>query len=163
MLESCLFCLVLALADSIVSDQIKKLSEVLTNDEFTGVTVKNKEFDFDVERGNRVRLTEKNGYFRYQECDLLLDERDIPDNTIFYINQAYSCSECGKEVLRYIFVLGQIVPFLNQPADPSEYDMKENHVKFLVPEHDANGDVFMLQKCVAYLAEKRPKKLILFA
>lgn len=81
MLESCLFCLVLALADSIVSDQIKKLSEVSTNDEFTGVTVKNKEFDFDVERGNRVRLREKN--FRYQECDLLLDERDIPDNTIF--------------------------------------------------------------------------------
>lgn len=157
MLESCLFCLVLALADSIVSDQIKKLSEVSTNDEFTGVTVKNKEFDFDVERGNRVRLREKN--FRYQECDLLLDERDIPDNTIFYINQAYSCSEFGKEVLRYIFVLGQIVPFLNQPADPSEYDMKENHVKFLVPEHD----VFMLQKCVAYLAEKRSKKLILFA
>ena len=161
MLESCLFCLVLALADSIVSDQIKKLSEVSTNDEFTGVTVKNKEFDFDVERGNRVRLREKN--FRYQECDLLLDERDIPDNTIFYINQAYSCSEFGKEVFRYIFVLGQIVPFLNQPADPSEYDMKENHVKFLVPEHDANGDVFMLQKCVAYLAEKRSKKLILFA
>lgn len=153
--------MVLALADSIVSDQIKKLSEVSTNDEFTGVTVKNKEFDFDVERGNRVRLREKN--FRYQECDLLLDEHNIPDNTIFYINQAYSCSEFGKEVLRYIFVLGQIVPFLNQPADPSEYDMKENHVKFLVPEHDANGDAFMLQKCVAYLAEKRSKKLILFA
>lgn len=147
MLESCLFCLVLALTDSVVSDQIKKLSEVSTNDEFTGVTVKNKEFDFDVERGNRVRLWERNGCFRYQECDLLLDERDIPDNAIFCINQAYSCSEFGKEVLGYdIFVLGQIVPFLNQPADPSEYNMKENHVMFLFPEYDANGDFFYVAK-----------------
>lgn len=80
----------------------------------------------------------KNGYFGSQKCDFFIDKSDIPKNTIFYINQAYSCSVSGKK-LYDLFLYGQIVPY--QPYDSSEYDMRED-VELLVPEFDINDGFF---------------------
>ena len=90
------------------------------------------------EQGKRKSfyLWKKNGYFNSQVCDFLLEEAKLLENTVFYINQGFLS---WKDNIYYVdlFVIGQIVPFLNQPVNLEQYAPKDNEVKLLCPKYAA--------------------------
>ena len=69
------------------------------------------------------------------------------------LNQSY-LSYKNKKKIYYtdIFIVGQIVPLLNQPENIDEYTPKENEVKILRAKYNtATGQFRGLENCLAYL------------
>ena len=57
---------------------------------------------------------EKNGFFNLQLCIFSLEKPNLPENTIFYINQGYLSYKDNKKVYyNDVFIIGQITPLQN--------------------------------------------------
>ena len=102
---------------------------------------------------NGTDLWRKNGYFSTQACDFSIEKANFPENTIFYINQAYLSYKDNKKIYyNDIFIIGQITPLVNQPENISAYSPKEDEVKILRPKcNSTTGNFLGLQYCIAYL------------
>lgn len=76
---------------SAVSNSVEESSKPSTSDPTENVDVKESdEVVIEVLEGeNCVGLWLKNGYFGSRACDSFLEKVNMPENTIFYINQAY--------------------------------------------------------------------------
>ena len=48
-----------------------------------------------------INLQENFGYFGTESCDFSIEKTNLPQNTLFYINQAYQSFEDGKKKLLY--------------------------------------------------------------
>ena len=72
-----------------------------------------------------------NGFFQDLRPDLNLEEKNMPENTLFYINQSFlSTVKNGDiEMYNHNFILGQITVAANHPSDINAYKCKENEVK----------------------------------
>ena len=96
-------------------------------------------------------MGEKNGFFNFRECDVSLEKANLPENTIFYLNQGYLSYKDNERIYYVdIFIIGQITPLLNQPENFDEYEPQEDKVKTLRPKYDVNTGGF-LEYCLAYL------------
>ena len=75
----------------------------------------------DMEQGkNNADLWHNNGYFDSQASDFSIVKANLPENTIFYINQTNLSYKDNKKIYcNDIFIIGQITPLLNQPGDIS--------------------------------------------
>ena len=96
---------------------------------------------------------EKNGFFNLQLCIFSLEKPNLPENTIFYINQGYLSYKDNKKVYyNDVFIIGQITPLQNQPENIDEYVPEENEVKIWRPKNDAKTGIFLgIEYCLAYL------------
>ena len=66
-------------------------------------------------------------YFGFYACEFALEKANLPENTIFYINQAYLSYKDGKKIYYSdIFIIGQIILFLHQPKNIDDFVLKEN-------------------------------------
>ena len=65
---------------------------------------------------NATDVRKKFGFFKQQACDFSLEKANMPEMTIFYVNQAYQSYKDNKKVYYCDFyVLGQVTPCLNPP------------------------------------------------
>ena len=82
-----------------------------------------------------------------------LEKGNLPEKTIFYINQGYLSYKDNKKIYyNDVFILGQITPLLNQPQNIEEYVPKEDEVKILRPKYDIKtGTVLGIESCLSYL------------
>ena len=56
----------------------------------------------------------KFGFFKHQVCDFSVEKANMPEMTIFYVNQAYESYKDNKKVYYCDFyILGQVTPCLN--------------------------------------------------
>ena len=64
----------------------------------------------------------KKGFFSSQVCDFSLEKGNLPENTIFYLNQGYLSYKDNKRIYYIdLYIVGQIIPLLNQPKNLQEY------------------------------------------
>ena len=92
-------------------------------------------------------------YFGFQACEFAIEKANLPENTIFYINQGYLSYKDGKKIYYTdIFIIGQIVPLLYQPKNIDDYVLKEDEVKILTPKYNPSTGKFLgLEYCIAFL------------
>ena len=141
--------------DSSSSDNISQsnkltMTKVIDNDSSRAelaVTTKKEQ-----EEKNSKNLWENYGYFGFQACDFSIEKTNLPENTIFYVNQGQLSYKDSKKIYyNDIFIIGQITPLLNQPENISEYAPKENEVKILRSKYHISTGAFLgLEYCLAY-------------
>ena len=80
----------------------------------------------------------------------------MPENAIFYLNQGYLSYKDDKKIhYTDIFIIGQIVPLLNQPENLDEHTPKENEVKIVRAKYNTvTGQFLGLENCLAYLTAR---------
>ena len=72
-------------------------------------------------------------YFGTESCDFSIEKANLPENTIFYINQGYQSFKDAKKVYTDVFILAQIMALAHQPKDIESYELNDNEVKILRP------------------------------
>ena len=94
-------------------------------------------------------MEKKKGFFSSQFFDFSLEKGNLPENTIFYLNQGYLSYKDNKKIYYFdLYIVGQIIPLLNQPDNLQEYTPQENKIKILRPKYNT---VTSLENCLAYL------------
>ena len=113
---------------------------------------------------NSTDLWKKHGCFGSQACDFSIEEANLPENTIFYINQGYLSYKDNKKIYyNDIFIIGQIIPLLNQPEDICEYVPKEDEVKILRARYNTSTGAFLgLEYSIGYLTVRNDPQEQLF-
>ena len=104
-------------------------------------------------RRNSTDLWHKNSYFKAEVCDFSLEKANMPENTIFYVNQGTLSYKDNKKIYYcYTYILGQVVPMLNPPEDLQNYVLKNNDAKIIRPKYDpVSGEFLGLVETLAYL------------
>ena len=77
----------------------------------------------------------------------------MPENSVFYINQAYqSWKDDEKVYYTDVYALAQIMPLAHQPKDVESYELKDDEVKILRPRYDPISGYFMgIENCIALI------------
>ena len=96
-----------------------------------------------------INLWPNFGYFGTESCDFSIEKANLPENTIFYVNQGYQSHKDGKKVYYTdVFIITQIMPLTHQPADIESYILKENEVKVLSSKYNpVRRDFFGTEYC----------------
>ena len=100
------------------------------------------------------RVWKNNGFFKDVRPDLNLDKVNMPENTLFYINQGFLSTVKNGEIAMYVqnFILGQIIVAANQPKNTDEHVCLENEVKLLSCVYDIeSGDFKGVRLMLAYI------------
>ena len=143
--------------DSGISDSIRNASKLtMTNviENNNGKAQMSITADRDQGKRSITNLWKNYGYFGPQVCDISIEKVNLPENTIFYINQGYFCGvKDNKNICSCdVFILGQITPLLDQPKNIDDYVPKENEVKILRSKYNTSTEDYLgLEYCVAYL------------
>ena len=71
------------------------------------------------------------GYFPDTRPELNLEKKNIPEKSLFYINQSYLSTVKNGDIAMYHdnFTLGQIIVAANEPTNIDNYSCKANEVK----------------------------------
>ena len=100
------------------------------------------------------RVWRSDSYFRDVRPDLKLEKRNIPENCLLYVNQAFLSTVKKGELAMYNhnFSIGQIIPAANQPEDISTYECAPNEVKLYTCIHEINtGEFKGVRESLAYI------------
>ena len=91
-----------------------------------------------------VTMWTSNGFFADECCDFSLEKANLPENTLFYVNQGYQFYEDGKKCYyNDIYIVAQIMPLTHQPKDIGSYDCKDDKVKILRAKYDPATGKFL--------------------
>ena len=86
--------------------------------------------------------------------DLNLEKKNIPENSLLYVNHGYLSTVKGGDLALYNhnFIIGQIIPSANLPEDISTYDCQPNEVKLYTCIYDiVNCDFKGVRENLAYI------------
>ena len=111
------------------------------------------------QKKNSTNLWKKDGFFSSQVCDFSIEKAHLPEMTIFCVNQGYLSYKDNKKIY-YVdtYIVGQIVPLLNQPESLDEYTPLENEVKICHAKYDTvTGQFLGLENCLGYLTVRGDK------
>ena len=63
-------------------------------------------------------------FFQDSRPELNLEKKNIPENTLFYVNQSLLSTVKNGDIARYNhnFILGQLIVAANQPSDINAYE-----------------------------------------
>ena len=90
------------------------------------------------------RVWKENGFFKDIRPELNLEKVNMPENTLYYVNQAFLSTVKNGEIAMYVqnFIIGQLIFAANQPNDISEYVCLPNEVKLLSCVYDLESGEF---------------------
>ena len=99
-------------------------------------------------------------FFADECCDFSLEKANLPENTLFYVNQGYQPYKDGKKCYyNDIYIVAQIMPLAHQPKDIESYDCKDDKVKILQKKYDsATGKFLGIEYCVALTTDNGPEE-----
>ena len=91
------------------------------------------------------KVWKRDGYFRDLRPDLNLEKKTMPENMLYYVNQAFLSTVKNGDLAMYNhnFILGQLIVAVNQPADISNYVCEPNEVKLWTCIYDLSNDDFL--------------------
>ena len=98
-----------------------------------------------------IQLWEDFSYFRTESCNFSIEKANLPENTVFYINQGYQSFKDNKKVYyNDVYIIAQIMPLSQQPKNIENYELKEDEVKIVQPRYDpVSGELLGIEYCVA--------------
>ena len=97
-----------------------------------------------------------NGFFANECCNFSLEKANLPENTLFYVNQGYQSYKDGKKCYyNDIYIVAQIMPLVHQPKEIESYDCKEHEVKILRTKYNPAPRTFLgIEYCIALITVK---------
>ena len=107
-----------------------------------------------------------NGFFQDIRPDLNLEKKNIPEHTLFYINQSFLSTVKNGDIAMYNdnFIIGQITAAANQPSDINAYESKENEVKLWCCIYDLTTEEFQgVREQLAYMVLRGDKEEMFFS
>ena len=113
---------------------------------------------------NTTDVWKKYSYFKQQPCDFSTEKANLPENIIFYINQAYQSYKDNEKVY-YVdyYLLRQVSQCLNPPEDLKNYECQPNEVKFYKPKYDTvTGKFLGLYETLGYLTVRADEQECFF-
>ena len=118
------------------------------------------------EKISREKVWKENGFFKDIRPELNLEKVNMPENTLFYVNQAFISTVKNGEIAMYIqnFILGQLILAANQPKNIDKYICEPNEVKLLSCVYDLEtGEFKGIRTMLAYIVLRGDKDEIFFS
>ena len=112
------------------------------------------------------RVWKENGFFKDIRPELNLEKVNMPENTLYYVNQAFLSTVKNGEIAMYVqnFIIGQLIFAANQPNDISEYVCLPNEVKLLSCVYDLESGEFRgVRLQLAYIVLRGDEHEIFFS
>ena len=90
------------------------------------------------------KVWNENGFFKDIRPELNLEKVNMPENTLYYVNQAFLSTVKNGEIAMYVqnFIIGQLIFAANQPKDILQYECLPNEVKLLSCVYDLETGEF---------------------
>ena len=159
------------MVESSTSKQIEKANMLLLSKEMndkdrsmkTQLLIKSGDSD---EKLSGEKVWKENGYFNDIRPELNLVKVNMPENTLFYVNQGFIWTVKNGDLAMYIqnFILGQLIVAANQPDNIDEYHCAENEVKLLSCVYDLeSGDFKGVRLMLAYIILRRDDEEVFFS
>ena len=103
-----------------------------------------------------INMWKNYGFFGTESCDFSIEKANMPENTLFYINQGYQSYKDGKNVYyNDVYIIAQNMPLALQPKDIESYELKDNEVKILRARYDPiSGEFLGIEYCVGFITVK---------
>ena len=108
----------------------------------------------DDEKLSGEKVWKNNGFFKDIRPELNLEKVNIPENCLFYINQAFLSTVKNGDIAMYNqnFIIGQLIFAANQPKEIETYQCLPNEVKLLSCVYDLESDDFKgIREQIAYI------------
>ena len=103
-----------------------------------------------------INMWKNYGFFGTESCDFSIEKANMPENTLFYINQGYQSYKDGKNVYyNDVYIIAQNMSLALQPKDIESYELKDNEVKILRARYDPiSGEFLGIEYCVGFITVK---------
>ena len=90
------------------------------------------------------KVWKENGFFKDIRPELNLEKVNMPEDTLYYVNQAFLSTVKNDEIAMYVqnFRIGQLIFAANQPKDILQYECLPNEVKLLSCVYDLETGEF---------------------
>ena len=118
------------------------------------------------ERLSGERVWKRNGFFKDIKPELNLEKVNMPENCLFYANQAFLSTVKNGDLAIYVqnFIIGQLIFAANQPKDISSYSCQPNEVKLLSCVYDLESGEFKgIREQLAYIVLRGDEHEIFFS
>ena len=112
------------------------------------------------------KVWKENGFFKDIRPELNLEKVNMPENTLYYVNQAFISTIKNGELAMYVlnFILGQLIFAANQPKKIDEHKCEPNEVKLLSCVYDLeSGDFKVVRLMLAYIVLRGDEDEIFFS
>ena len=119
----------------------------------------------DDEKLSGEKVWKENGFFKDIRPELNLEKVNMPENCLYYVNQAFLSTVKNGDIAMYVqnFIIGQLIFAANQPKDISEYTCLPNEVKLLSCVYDLeSGDFKGVRQQLAYIVLRGDEQEIFF-
>ena len=120
----------------------------------------------DDEKLSGEKVWKNNGFFKDIRPELNLEKVNLPENCLFYVNQAFLSTVKNGDIAMYVqnFIIGQLIFAANQPKDISSYTCLPNEVKLLSCVYDLESGEFKgLREQLAYIVLRGDEQEIFFS
>ena len=105
-----------------------------------------------LEKPKSVSMWKDFGFFGREICEFNIEKVNMPENTLFYVNQGYQSYKDNKKVYYNIFITAQIMPLAHQPKDIENYELKDDEVKILRSRYDpVSGEFLGIEYCIGVI------------
>ena len=82
-------------------------------------------------RAKCINMWKNHGFFGTESCDFSTEKANIPENTLFYVNQGYQSYKDDKKVCyNDLCIIVQIMPLSIQPKDIESMNLKMMKLKY---------------------------------
>ena len=97
-----------------------------------------------------INMLKNHGFFGTEFCDFSIEKANMPENTVYYVNQGYQSYKGNKKVYyNDVYIIAQIMPLAMQPKDIENYQLKDDEVKILRARYDPiSGEFLGIEYCV---------------
>ena len=122
--------------------------------------------DSSEEKLSGEKVWKENGFFKDIKPELNLEKVNMPDNTLYYVNQGFLSTVKNGEIAMYVqnFILGQLIIAANQPKDIKEHKCAENEVKLLSCVYDLESGEFKgVRLMLAYIVLRGDEDEVFFS
>ena len=112
------------------------------------------------------KVWKENGFFKDVRPELNLEKVNMPENTFYYVNQAFISTVKIGDLAMYVqnFIIGQLILASNQPKDINGYICEPNEVKLLSCVYDLESGEFKgLRLLLAYIILRGDEDEIFFS
>ena len=100
-----------------------------------------------------INMWKNHGFFGTESCDFSIEKANMPDNTVYYVNQGYQYYKDNKKVYyNDVYIIAQIMPLAMQPKDIENYLLEDDEVKTLRARYDPiSGEFLGIEYCVGII------------
>ena len=107
-----------------------------------------------------INIWKNHGFFGTESCDFSIEsieKANMPENTLYYINQGYQSYKDNKKVYyNDVYIIAQIMPLAMQSKDIGSYQLKDDEVKILRARYDPiSGEFLGIEYCIGLITVKK--------